>query len=124
MTERVSANWAGTRACCLLHRRLIFWHHDFRQWVHTNCYPCESMEGEPDPTGWSCRYCGTRLAYEGGGRLWALVPEADRHPYWEKWTEYVWQPPREKYRWHEDAWTDKCPISPTFRHHVGPLRFT
>jgi hypothetical protein len=120
--ERVPGHWAGTLACCLAHHRKMFWMPPWGLWVHSaGMKPCEAMTGEPDPEFLPCRYCGTRLHVDGAGRLWSLVPEADRHPYWEKWTEYGWLPPRDKYRWHDDAWTDKCPISPTFRHEVVSL---
>ncbi len=112
-------------ATCLAHRERVFWQHTWSCWVHSaGCHPCDSLVFEPDPVELLCRYCGVRLDADGASRLWALVPEADRRSHWEKWTEYAWQPPREKYRWRDDAWTDKCPVSPTFLHHVGPLRFT
>jgi hypothetical protein len=103
----------------------MFWQPIWGYWVHSaGVRPCESMKGEPDPEFLPCRYCGARLAVDGGGKVWSLVPEASRNPYWARDTVYVWQPPRVRDTWHDDAWTDKCPVSPTFLHEVTPLRFT
>lgn len=33
-----------TRATCLAHRRLVFVMIPWKQWVHTNCFPCEALE--------------------------------------------------------------------------------
>lgn len=117
--------WAGTLACCLAHHRDMFWQGVWGYWVHSaGMRPCEAMAGEPDPELLPCRYCGVQLQPGGDGRMWSLVPKADRDSGWESWTEYAWRPPRTHYRWRDDAWTEKCPVSPTFRHEVKSLRFT
>jgi hypothetical protein len=108
-------------ASCLAHRERMFWQAAWSCWVHTSaCQPCEAMAGDPDPTGWRCRYCGARLAYESGGRLWSFT---GRGHHWEH-TGQTCGPWSGGWEYIDDNWTDKCPVSPTFLHHVGPLRFT
>jgi hypothetical protein len=124
--------WAGTLACCLLHHRDMFWQGIWGYWVHSaGMRPCEAMAGEPDPELLPCRYCGARLVVDGE-RLRSLVPKEDRHPGWKDHPVpgcYCPERPGEecgcpRLTWHDDAWTDKCPVSPTFRHEVTALRFT
>jgi hypothetical protein len=131
-TEHAPERWAGTLACCLAHHRKMFWMAPWKSWVHSDMRSCESMEGEPDPNALPCRYCGARLQVDGAGRLWSLVPKADRSPGWEAQPGagcYCTMRPGEacscpRLTWRDDAWTEKCPVSPTFRHEVSRMRFT
>jgi hypothetical protein len=102
-------------ASCLAHRERVFWHPEFGQWVHTNCYPCDALAGQADPTELRCRYCGARVETDGPDRLVSYVPEAAG--------TWVRQPDGRLF-WHRDPWLPKCPISPTFHHEVTRMRFT
>jgi hypothetical protein len=111
----------------------MFWQVIWGCWVHSaGLHPCEAMEGEPDPEFLPCRYCGARLQVDGAGRLWSLVPEEDRRPGWEAQPGagcYCTMRPGgacscPRLTWRDDAWTEKCPVSPTFRHEVSRMRFT
>jgi hypothetical protein len=70
------------------------------------------MAGEPDPTELRCRYCWARVQIDGAGRLWEYRPDAGGG--WERQEDgLLW--------WRDDAYTDRCPLSPTFAHQAEPM---
>lgn len=95
-------------ASCLAHRGEVFWNPYFRAWVHLSCAPCEALAGEPDPTLLTCVYCVQRTEIDGAGHLWTHVPDAPGH--WEE------VPAPERWRWHDDKWTDRCRAAPSGLH--------
>jgi hypothetical protein len=96
------------RASCLAHRRLVFWQCDFKAWVHTNCAPCEALEGEPDPTELHCAYCGVRVLLNTASGSLEEFRDADGH--WER------DRLTGRLRWVSDAWSRLCWFSPTRLH--------
>jgi hypothetical protein len=83
----------------------VFWQCDFQAWVHTNCYPCEALEGEPDPVELHCAYCGVRVVLNGTNSLEEFRGNVG---HWERAGDCA--------RWVSDAWSQLCWSSPTRLH--------
>jgi hypothetical protein len=69
-------NWDGVVGCCLAHRKEVFWHPQFGEWVHGTCFPCDGLAGETDPDERHCRYCGVKVIPDGAWRLWEFTPDS------------------------------------------------
>jgi hypothetical protein len=102
------------RASCLAHHATVFWHHQFNEWVHTDCHPCEALAGEPDPTELHCWYCGAAVQLDGGGRLLEFLPDEPGQ----------WGQADGRWVWHDNKWTQECPVSPTYHHEDRSLSLT
>lgn len=81
------------------------------------------MAGEPDPEELHCRYCNASVRVDGAGRLLAFT---GAEGYWvaEPCVQHGDGCSSPRYAWHRDPYSEKCPVSPTFRHEVSALRFT
>jgi hypothetical protein len=108
-------NWADVVGCCLAHRKEVFWHPQFGEWVHGNCFACEGLAGETDPDERHCRYCGVKVIPDGAWRLWEFTPDGVG-----QWvTGWNGRP-----QWQDNKWTRVCSISPTYYHEDQPPRLT
>lgn len=81
------------------------------------------MEGESDPTALACRYCGAAVEPDGAGRLWEFTGRGHR---WVHTGRTVAQGSAWSGGWEytDDSYSDKCPVSPTFRHETGQMSRT
>jgi hypothetical protein len=100
----------------------MFWMSQWECWVHTaGCQPCTAMEGEDDPTELRCRYCDARVQPDGGGRLWEFTNGGHAWVHTGRTVAQgsVWSG---GWEYADRSYSDKCPVSPTFRHEFAPLR--
>jgi hypothetical protein len=97
-------------ASCLAHHDRIFWHHQFKAWVHTSCHPCEALAGDPGPDALACAYCKAKLDIDGAGKLWVHLPGG--RGWWEHHPAGCYP----RMTWHDGKWSGACPASPEGVH--------
>jgi hypothetical protein len=93
-------------ASCLVHHARIFWHYQFKAWVHTSCHACDALAGDPGPDPVLCRYCGAKVDVDGGGKLWEFLPDANGQ----------WVLEDSRWHWVDLHWSERCPASPSGTH--------